>query len=513
MVITAQLPAAREETRPAAPAESAWRRSMLWLWPFAVALVLVGHGVTDSLLGRDELVTWDMVGRDTDRIVATLGNVDAVHGTYYLLMHGWVELFGDSVVSLRLPSVLAVAAAAAVTALIGKRIFGYRAGILAGFLFAITPAVSRCGQEARSYALVILAVALATLLLLRALDRPRNAWRWAGYALALVLTGFLHLIALSVVAAHACLLVARARQERSGDGDGDGDRDGDRGPSLWRKAVSALVAVAGCVAPLALLGRSQAGRQLYWVPAPDGWALLSLVPDLFASALCGGALIALALLARAPRRAPLALCGTWALLPPVLLWAASHGEVSYFRSVYVLFTLPAWALLAGAGLDSAARSRKVVAALVVTLAVLTLPDQRQVRQPFQHDAPVPLDYAAAADVIRRSHRPGDAVVYDRTDTWKLDGGVRYYLPRDLRLRDVFLARSPAEIDDLYAVECPVPDRCVGDEPRIWLVTQGADFPFTAIDPAQAGALQRRYTVSESRPVTGMTVSLLERRGR
>ncbi|MFF0016940.1 glycosyltransferase family 39 protein [Streptomyces sp. NPDC005374] len=495
MVIIAQPSSAREESRPAVPAESAWRRSMLWLWPCTVTLALGCYGMTDSLLGRDELVTWDMVGRDSGRIVATLGNVDAVHGTYYLLMHGWVALFGDSVVSLRLPSVLAVAAAAAVVALIGERLFGYRAGILAGFLFAISPAVSRYGQEARSYALVILVVALATLLLLRALDRPRGPWRWTGYALALVLTGLLHLIALSVVLAHACLLAAHARRDHS----------------LWWKASLALTAVAGCVAPLALLGRSQARRQLYWVPSPDGWALLSLAQGLFASALCGGALIALALLARAPSRASLLLCGAWAVLPPVLLWTASHGEISYFRSVYVLFTLPAWALLAGAGLASAARSWKVAGALVVALTVLTLPDQRQMRQPFEHDVPVPLDYAAAADVIKRFHRPGDAVVYDRADTWKLDGGVQYYLPRGLGLRDVFLAKTPAGIDDLYAVECSVPDRCLKGEPRIWLLTQGTGFPFGAIAPAQASALQWRYTVSRSRSVTGMTVSLLERR--
>jgi mannosyltransferase len=466
------------------------------LGPFALALAVAGHGLTDSLLGRDELVTWDMVGRDPGRILATLGNVDAVHGAYYLLMHQWVALFGDSVVSLRLPSVLAVAAAAAVLALLGERLFGYRAGIVAGFLFAISPAVSRYGQEARSYALVMFAVVLATFLLLRALDRARSPWRWAAYVLALVFTGFLHLIALSVVLAHACLLAAHARHDRS----------------LWWRSGLAVSAAAACVAPLALLGRSQAGRQLYWVPVPDGWAFVSLVSELFASALCAGALIALALLARAERRAPLLLCGTWALLPPVLVWVASHGEVSYFRSVYVLFTLPAWALLAGAGVASAWRSWKAATALVVALAVLTLPDHRLMRQPYEHNAPVPLDYAAAAGLIERHHRPGDAVVYDRADTWKLDSGVRYYLPRELRMRDVFLARTPAEINDLYAVQCPVPELCLRGERRIWLLTQGTDFPFGAIDPAQAAALRSRYVLSTSTPVTGMTVSLLERQG-
>lgn len=501
MVVAAPLPATREtreEIQRAEAAEPRTRRTRLWLWlwPFVFTLSLTSHGLTASLLGRDELVTWDMVHRDTGQILATLRNVDAVHGTYYLLMHMWVGLFGDSVISLRLPSAFAVAGAASVVSLIGNRLFGYRAGILAGILFALIPAVSRYGQEARSYALVILAVALATLLLLRALDNPRSPWRWAPYALTLTGAGLLHLIALSVVLAHACVLAAHARLDRS----------------LWWKSALALLAVAACVAPVALIGRSQAYRQLYWVTEPDFWALLSIWRDVFASALCGGALIALAVLARSPRKAPLLLCAVWALLPPVLVWLASHGAVSYFRHVYVLFTLPAWALLAGAGLAAASHSWKAIAALLAALAVLTLPDQKQMREPFEHDAPVPLDYAAAADVITQHHQPGDAVVYDRENTWKLDGGVQYYLPRDLKMRDVFLAKTPTAINDLYAIQCPVPVLCLRDEQRIWLLTQGAEAdPLNAINPDQANALRTRYEASMSESVTGMTVTLLVRK--
>ncbi|MEU9208668.1 glycosyltransferase family 39 protein [Streptomyces sp. NPDC048415] len=495
MVVIAPLPLPREEIQSAEATENRRRRTGLWLWPFVLTFGLTSYGLTDSLLGRDELVTWDMVNRNTGQILATLQNVDAVHGTYYLLMHLWVGLFGDSVFSLRFPTALAVAGSASVVGLIGDRLFGYRAGILAGILFAVVPAVSRYGQEARSYALVIFAVSLATLLLLRALETPRGPRRWAAYSLTLAVVGFLHLIALSVVLAHVCVLAAHARQNRS----------------LWWKSGLALLATAGCAAPVALLGRSQAQRQLYWVPEPDSWAFLSMMRDVFASALCAGALIALALVARSPRKAPLFLCGTWALVPPVLVWLTSHGEVSYFRHVYVLFTLPAWALLAGAGLAAASRSRKATAALLATLAVLTLPDQKQMRQPFEHDAPVPLDYAAAADVIKQGHHAGDAVVYDRENAWKLDSGVQYYLPRDLKLRDVFLAKAPTAINDLYAVQCSVAVLCLKGEQRIWLLTQGTDFPFNAITPGQANALQSQYRVSMSRSVTGMTVSLLVRR--
>ncbi|MFF4210024.1 glycosyltransferase family 39 protein [Streptomyces sp. NPDC001796] len=498
MVIAAPLPQPREEIQSTETAQPTRRRTGPWWWPCVLTLGLSSYGLTGSLLSRDELVTWDVVNRDTGQILATLQNVDAVHGTYYLLMHMWVSLFGDSVISMRLPSVLAMAGAASITSLIGDRLFGRRAGILAGIIFALVPAVARYGQEARSYALVILMVTLATLLVLRALDNPRSPWRWAAYALTLTGVGFLHLVALSVVLAHACVLAAHTRQNRS----------------VWWKSALALLAVAACVTPLALFGRSQAHRQLYWVPKPDVWALSTIWPEVFASGLGCGALIALACLARPPRKSSALLCAAWAVLPSVLVWLVSHGDISYFRHVYLLFTLPAWALLAGAGLAATLHSRKATAALLVALAVLTLPDQKRMREPFEHNAPVPLDYAAAADLVAKDHQPGDAVVYDRQDTWKLDSGIQYYLPRDLKMRDVFLAKTPTAINDLYAVQCAVPDLCLRGEQRIWLLTQGvgAD-PFDGINSEQASALRTRYRAAMSTPVTGMTVTLLVRQGK
>ncbi|MCF3132583.1 glycosyltransferase family 39 protein [Streptomyces olivochromogenes] len=499
MVATAPPPLPLEEIRGAAAAEPRRHRTRLLLWPFVLTLGVTGYGLTAPALGRDELITWDVVTRDTGHILATLHNVDAVHGTYYLLLHLWVSLFGDSVISMRLPSVLAASGAASVVSLIGNRLFGSRAGILAGILFALVPAVSRYAQEARSYALVILLAALATLLLLRVLDRPRNPRRWAAYALTLVGLGLLHVIALSVVAAHACMLAAHARRDRS----------------LWWKSALALLAVAACLAPVVLLGRSQVNIQLWWVPVPNGWALLTIWQDIFASGACAGALIAFAALARSSHRAAPLLCAVWAVLPPVLVWLASQGDISYFRPAYLLFAIPAWALLAGAGLSAACHSWKAATAVLMVLAVLNLFDQRQVRQPFDHDGPImqaPLDYRSAADLIRKHYRPGDAVVYDREHSWKIDAGVQYYLPRDLKMRDVFLQRAPRQINQIDSVDCPLPDRCLKDEQRIWLLGHGADpDPFNAINQGQASVLRNRYSPAWSRSMAGMTVTLLVRR--
>ncbi|MEU9146306.1 glycosyltransferase family 39 protein [Streptomyces sp. NPDC048349] len=510
----------------------------LWLWPLLATLALALYGIDGPQLGTDELVTWNVGERSTDRIWALVHNVDAVHATYYLLMHGWMAVFGDSQFALRMPSALAMSGAAACVALIGNRLFGRRAGLCGGLLFVLIPAVSRFAQEARSYALVVLAATLATYLLLRALDRTRSGWRWAAYGMCVAVVGLLHLVALTVVLGHVALLVFRfVRRERGG---------------LWGFGL-ALAAGVACVVPVVVLGRSQASRQLFWLAAPGAWGLVDIWPQVFASALCAGVVITLAALAWREAREGLVLCLTVAVVPPLVLWAASHGEVSYFRFQYALFTVPAWAVLAGAGLARvtrpAGKSRLSVPALpspslpspslpsqssepsepalparpsrrswlpvVVGLAVLgllVLPDQRRVRGPFEHDVPHAADYAGAARTIEKYYRPGDAVVYVRGAPWMLDQGVRYYLQRDLKLPEVFLAKTAAEHDELYPVHCTQPAACLKGESRIWVVVPGnGPDSLDAVPGQQARALRAKYTTYGSEQLSGLTVTLLQRK--
>src|SRR5581483_7192807 len=92
--------------------------------------------------------------------------------------------------------------------LVGRRLAGARAGLTAGLVFAVVPSVSRFAQEIRFYALAVLVATLATLLLLRALERP--SWpRLAAYAACLALLGCVELVALSVVAGHIAGAVLR----------------------------------------------------------------------------------------------------------------------------------------------------------------------------------------------------------------------------------------------------------------------------------------------------------------
>ncbi|MEU8434923.1 glycosyltransferase family 39 protein [Streptomyces sp. NPDC029216] len=482
-----------------APPDGAERSRALWVWPALATVAFSLIGVNGTQLGTDELVTWDVSRRGARQILDLVHHVDAVHGTYYLLMHGWTAVFGDSHTALRMPTVLAAGATAALVTLIGRRLFGRRAALCAGLLFALIPATSRFAQEARSYALVMMLATLATLLLLRALDTPRRRRPWAAYGLCLAILGLVHLIALTVVLGHAVAVVLRTRHERRGLG----------------HFVLAVLAAGACVLPVVVFGRSQASRQLFWLPEPGAWGLVEIWPQLFASGLCTGVVVALAALAWRERggHLPVLLCGAVAVLPPLVLWLASHGEVSYFRYQYALFTVPAWAVLAGAGLAAATRSRSAPAVVLSVVALLVLPDQRSVRRPFEHDVPHAADYAGAARTIEKYYRSGDAVVYVRGAPWMLDQGVRYYLRPDVHPREVFLAATAAQNDDLFPVYCPRPARCLAGESRIWVVVPGNNLDvLSAVPPPQAQALRAaKYTVYGTESLSGLTVGLLVRR--
>ncbi|MEU7620006.1 glycosyltransferase family 39 protein, partial [Micromonospora rifamycinica] len=184
-------------------------RALVWLVPLLVTLLVGGYGIGRAQLWRDELATWSAATRPVGDLLRLTRTVDAATGPYYLSVHAWTGLSGDSEVALRLPSVLAMAGAAGLTAVLGRRLFGSAAGLLAGLLLAVLPGTSRYAQEARPYALVTLLAVLATVLLVRALDRP-GRWRWAGYAAAVAGLGLAHLLALGLVAAHAVVVLTGA---------------------------------------------------------------------------------------------------------------------------------------------------------------------------------------------------------------------------------------------------------------------------------------------------------------
>lgn len=471
-------------------------------------------------LWQDELVTINIAARPWRHILVVLDSVDAVHGAYYLFMHGWIQVFGTSVASVRAPSALAMAGAAGCVTITGYRWFGLRAGLFAGLVFLVIPSVTRFGQEVRSYALVVLFAALATLLLTLALERP-TVPRWAGYAACVAALAALSLVALALVAGHGVGLLVWYGRRR-----------------VWRAWLGFPIAAAVGVLSLLkviLLGMSQANRQVLWVPHDQPWVVW---PRIYASAAVAWAVVLLALLAWRVNRRRALVGAAVAVVPLVVVWIASLGSLSYFFSKYLLFVIPAWATLAGAGLAALRLPARVAGAVpvarrfvggatvlpvvaLVALGAFAVPGQLAMRGRLSHSwytypdprPRPPLDYSTAAKTIEDRYRPGDGIVYLRGPHWwnMHDVGVRYYLPKDVRPRDVFLVALAADMDTLNAVECPASILCVGAEERIWVVLPLiTDNAVAALNGDQTKVLDQHYVQTWVVHPSGMTVALLQR---
>jgi hypothetical protein len=139
----------------------------------------------------DELFTYAIAERNS--LAGVMDGVRTTENTpplYYVL--AWLSVKATAVPELaRLPSLIAGTALIPVAALVGRRAFGARAGLVAAALMAISPFAIYYSSEARSYAPAALCVLLSTLLLLRALATDRTH-DWAGLAVAAAAAVWFH---------------------------------------------------------------------------------------------------------------------------------------------------------------------------------------------------------------------------------------------------------------------------------------------------------------------------------
>ena len=405
--------------------------------PAAITMGVMLWGITAPSYWADEADTVSAESRSIPELIRLLGHVDAVHGLYYLLIWPLVGLAGPGELTTRLPSAVAMAAAAGGIAAIGRRIAGRRAGLWAGLVFAALPVISGQGHNARPYAMTTAAAVLASYLLVRTGEDPRRHWLIA-YGGALALLGYLELFALLLVPAHALALRTMARRNPK--------------PDLTRRWAAPVAAAALAVAPLAVIGWQQRAA-ISWIHRP-GWAdvgatLTSLAGGSLALAITVWTVLAFGCwwaLASGqntpPGRRLTALALPWLLLPPAALLAVSQAKPVYnFR--YVLFCIPALALLAGLGLARLRPPWRACAAILIL--ALAIPAQMGMRVPGT-------GMREAGRFLNSREQPGDAIIYPATliPPWYL-----VYPSSFARLRDIQMARSPAASGHLYGVSVPV----------------------------------------------------------
>ncbi len=374
----------------------------------------------------DESVTHQLAHRDLSQIWLTAQHVDLVHALYYVVMHEIFGLFGGGLLTLRLPSVLAMSVAASGVGLLGMRLAGPRAGLLAGLVFALLPQVQKYAQEGRSYAMVCALVTWATYALVVSVPR-RARWRWAVYGSTMLLACLLHEFAVLALVAHGVTLVV-SRVPR---------------PVLRAWSVAAAGVVAGLL-PLAIRSAGQS-EQVSWIDGPVRLRYFLVV------AVIGVVCARAPLKARPPVRLS-ALALPILVLPGLLLLIASLVK-PLFVDRYVVYSNIGIALLLGALADHVHRlrhsSRYTWIAAVAVLAAL-VPPSLSLRTPQSRSDNV----TAIGAAVRKEGRPGDGLLY-------ISGRHRILTaanPEDTRsLTDLALAQDPVSSNTLAGVELPAQD--------------------------------------------------------
>ena len=155
-----------------------WRLRLAGLdWPsigVLLGLSAVGVALRFSSLGlqsyhHDEVITAGRVlGGSFVHMLREVKTGESNPPAYYVLAWGWSRLFGTGEVGLRSLSAVFGALTIPVAYLVGKELLDRRAGLIVAAMVAVNPMLIWYSQEARSYALLVLATALSLLFFLRA---------------------------------------------------------------------------------------------------------------------------------------------------------------------------------------------------------------------------------------------------------------------------------------------------------------------------------------------------------
>jgi mannosyltransferase len=388
--------------------------------PLVVALltaVVSGAGASRPSLWFDEGATISAsASRSLSELWRLLGHIDAVHGLYYLVMHGWFAVFPPTEFWSRVPSCLAVGLAGAGVVVFTKQFSTRTIAVCAGVVFAILPRVTWAGVEARSYAFTAAAAIWLTVLLITAIRR--NKWGlWLLYAVALMLSILLNIYLVLLVPTYAVVTPVVERRKPI---------------VVWWAATSAAAVAA--LTPFMFFAHGQK-FQVGWLSHLN-WhnALDVLLHQFFDNSVPFAILAAVVLLAAIAFRLTgrwtgdrdsklLIVCATWIVVPTAVSLIYSAFEPFYYPR-YLFFTTPAMAVILAVCIVAIASKPRWIAAVLVLLTAAAFPNYLlSQRQPYAKEG---WDYSQVADVISTHAAPGDCLLVDNTVGW-LPGPIRALL--------------------------------------------------------------------------------------
>ncbi|MBE7531009.1 MAG: hypothetical protein HND44_03725 [Chloroflexi bacterium] len=440
---------------------------------FLVALLLFAFGLRFHLLGSQSF--WNDEGnsaRLSERSVALIieGTASDIHPPlYYLLLHGWRQLAGDTEFGLRAFSafagVLLVAGVAAFSKVMRPN-DRWRGGMVwvAVLLTAVNPALIYYSQETRMYALLGLFAVLSGWVLWQwRAATARARWLWAAAYVLLAAAGlYTHYFFPAVLAAHNLIVLA------------------------WLLTCARSVGWATAVRRLALpwVGMMLVTLLLYapWLPifaqqfGVDDLGERGSLPVFLLTAVSWmtfGATIAAETVQWAVLIVVMLLfIGLWLgrrwvwgtavclFVPLLFMYAAGTVQPEYLK--FLLVAVPfQCVLLATAVTTARQRSIRIILPILLMVA-LTLGAFSSLRNLYTNPAYARADYRSIAARILADDYPGAGIILNAPNQWEV---FTYYYPDDTAVYplpegrsrptpeavDAALTAITAQHDRLYAV--------------------------------------------------------------
>jgi mannosyltransferase len=395
---------------------------------FACALAAFGSWIP-SLWG-DEGASLMSAERPIGSLLMMLRHVDAVHGTYYLGLHAWIQLAGTSPFALRFPSAIAVGLCTAAVVVLARRLCTTTTAVIAGLVCAVLPRMTYAGEEARSYALSAAIAAWLTVVFVELLTRKqRRLVPWIAYGTVLTLGIYVFLYVGLIALAHAVILVW-VRPARSFI----------RG---WLTTVALAAIAAAPIIAMAFVERSQVAYLARTTEVTFNSLFVSLWFGTMQFAVFAWTLLAAVTFAGVagwmlrPRRIRIAekqspsvsarprrsrtvslelAAAAWLIAPSAVL-IGSSPIVSDFTARYLTFAAPAAAILIAYAIVRIARAarkhaRLGILILLTTAVVITaVPAYVAQRGPNSKNNS---DWAQLSATVGAHARPGDAVAFDES---------------------------------------------------------------------------------------------------
>lgn len=258
-------------------------RTARW-WHAALFLVIVlailvrCYRLGAPVLATDEAFSWRLTEYSVPELIQRTA-ADVHPPLYYVLLKGWVAIWGTSPAALRTLSVLFGVLSIPVIMSVAARGWGgkldpgsrtavsQRAGLLGASLLAFYPTQVLLSRSARMYSLGVLLTGVTAWLLLRALHaRARPYTWWAAYGVALGLLLYTHYYVIYTVLAQLLFIAGGflwGRRERS---------ERDNRTLVCGSLLAVTIAAVSFIPWLSIMfGQLSNVKRQYWI-APPTWS-------------------------------------------------------------------------------------------------------------------------------------------------------------------------------------------------------------------------------------------------